>query len=135
MRVKAPSKICKDILCHAKVRTSKNNKYKYPKSNKFNKATSHEETKQKAKIVRVANVTFRQMLNCSQFLIGNILSLKVSFLLYHFSVFSKLYLFVQTAINGEKCVRPNGSKACNSYCHARIARQQKKIKCDLNFLT
>ena len=61
LRKEAPNKpdkygkIRKDILCHAKVYTSKNNKY--PKSSKFSKATNNEVTKQKPKIAKVANVT------------------------------------------------------------------------------
>ena len=47
-----------DILCQAKVRTSKNDKY--PKSRKFNRATNHEMTNQEAKIAKVANETIVQ---------------------------------------------------------------------------
>ena len=55
------------------MRTSKKNKY--PKSCKFNKATKHDVTRQKAKIANAAKVTIRQMLHCYRFLLGNMIIL------------------------------------------------------------
>ena len=62
------------------------------KKSNLNNAANHELTKQKAKIAKVANVTTSQMLQCSRFLLSNILSFRASFLFSHFSVFFKIIL-------------------------------------------